>query len=188
MSSVKLFYAVLFSGFILYFVLYSFLVRKLPALPVVKIYFEEEETPKSDIHLQQYFAGETSLNLKPGDLQMADGDRFSPPVQDIEISARDEKTLFNITSEKEQNADKRDILKSFLEGLGMPVNESLESLADISTNAPSRVRRDGALLPKLMMKIDRDLNLEIGKPCPTSHLNEGRFLLLYALYNINAHN
>lgn len=186
MSSVKVFYGILFSGLVLYFLLYSFLVRKLPALPVVKIYFEDE-TPESDIHLQQFFSHETSLNLKAG--EMADGMRFSPPEQELEISAKEEEEkLIEITSEKEQGAVKRDILLSFLEGLGMPANESQESIADISTKAPSQVNPDGASLPKLMKKLDEDFKLEIGKPCPTSHLNEGKFHSMFVYFLQNAHN
>ncbi|XP_078383624.1 beta-1,4-galactosyltransferase 5-like [Oculina patagonica] len=172
MSSLKVFYGLLLSGLVLYFLLYSFLVRKLPALPVVKIYFEDETT-ESGLHLQQYFSHETSLNIKAGEI--ADGKRFSPSEQGLEISAREEEEKLNeITSEKEQGAVKKDILLSFLEGLGMPTNQNneQESVADISTNAPPRVNPNGASLPKLMKTLDEDFNLEIGKPCPTIHLNE----------------
>ncbi|KAL9962614.1 hypothetical protein ACROYT_G031734 [Oculina patagonica] len=172
MSSLKVFYGLLLSGLVLYFLLYSFLVRKLPALPVVKIYFEDETT-ESGLHLQQYFSHETSLNIKAGEI--ADGKRFSSSEKELEISAREEEEKLNeITSEKEQGAVKKGILLSFLEGLGMPANQNneQESVADISTNAPPRVNPNGALLPKLMKKLDEDFNLEIDKPCPTSHFNE----------------
>lgn len=175
MSSLKVFYGILLTGLILYCVLYSFLVRKLPAFPVVKIYFEEE-TSKTDVHLQ-YFARETSMSLNPD--VTSDGDRVSPVMQELEISVKEEKTLAEITTEKEQGREKRNMVMSFLEGLGIPVNKSLEFVRDTSTEAPLLVNPDGASFPELMKKIDENFNLEIGKPCPASHLNEGTFNSLF---------
>ena len=177
MSSLKAFYGILLTGLILYCLLYSFLVRKLPSFPVVKIFFEEE-TPKTDVHLQQYFSRETSLSLKAG--VMLNGDHAFPVKQELEISAKEEKTLAEITTEKEQGGEKTNMVISFLEGLGIPVNKSLEFVDDTSTEAPSLVNPDGASLPELMRKIDENFHLEIGKPCPASHLNEGTFNSLFA--------
>lgn len=189
MPSVKVFYVILFSGLVLYFLLYSLLVRKLPGLPVVKIYFEDE-SPKNDIYSQQYFAHEKSPNFEANKIEESDLST-SPPAQ--EFFAREEKPSIEITNEEQQRA-KRDILLSFLEGLGIPVNKIEMPLADTSRNAPPLVNPNGVSLRKLMKKFDEDLSLETDKPCPRSHLDEGMFtkfhslpLLVYLIRKQRAH-
>lgn len=157
MHTVKLFYIILFLGLVLYFLLYSILIKK---LPVVKIYFEDD-TPMTNFHLQQDFTSETLAG------KMEDSGPFSAGQG---ISAR--------KGEKEEQDAKREVLLSFLEGLGIPKVEEV----DISTRAPARVNPNGASLPKLMKKIDESFDLSIDKACPTSHLTKGKFdfVLVYA--------
>lgn len=166
MHTVKLFYIILFLGLVLYFLLYSILIKK---LPVVKIYFEDD-TPMTNFHLQQDFTSETLAG------KMEDSGPFSAGQG---ISARaDETAPKEITSEKEGQDARREVLLSFLEGLGIPKVEEV----DISTRAPARVNPNGASLPKLMKKIDESFDLSIDKACPTSHLTKGKFdfVLVYA--------
>jgi len=170
MPSVKLvFYAVLLSGLVLYFLLYSFLVRKLPALPVVKIYFEDEP-PKTDVYTQQHLA---SMNFEAGKIA-AESIHLAPPPEQEFYFEREEKPSIETTNEKEHTA-KRGILLSFLDGLGIPVNNKEMPVTDISRNTPQLVNPSGVSLRKLMKKIDEDLSLEADKSCPIIHLDEGMF-------------
>ena len=173
MSSVKAFYAVLLSGLVLYFLLYSFLVRKLPGMPVVKIYFEDEP-PKTDVYSQQYLAHEKSMDFEA--VEIAESNLSAPPPEQEFYFEREEKPSI----EKEHTA-KRDILLSYLDGLGIPVNKEEMSVTAISRNAPSPlVNPSGVSLRKLMKKFDEDLSLEVDKPCPISHLDEGMFTILHS--------
>ena len=171
MPSVKVFYGVLLSGMLLYFFLYSFLVRKLPGMPVVKIYFEDEP-PKTDMYSPQYVAHEKSMDFEAGKM-VESNFSTSPPMQDFYFE-REENPSMEITNENEQTA-KKDILLSFLDGLGMPVNDEEMAVADVSRNDPPLVNPTGVSLRKLMEKFNEDLSFEADKPCPTSHLNEGMF-------------
>lgn len=171
MPSVKIFYAVLLSGLILYFLLYSFLVRKLPGMPVVKIYFEDEP-PKTDVYSQQYLTHEKSMDFEA--VKIAESNLSAPPpVQEFYFES-EEKPSIEITNEKEHTAG-RDILLSFLNGLGIPVNKEEMSVTATSRTAPPLVNPNGVSLRKLMKKFDEDLSFEADKPCPISHLNEGMF-------------
>ena len=177
MSSVKAFYAVLLSGLVLYFLLYSFLVRKLPGIPVVKIYFEDER-PKTDVYSQQYLAHEKSMDFEA--VEIAESNLSAPPQEQEFYFEREEKPSIEIANEKEHTA-KRDILLSFLDGLGIPVNKEEMSVTAISRNAPPPlVNPSGVSLRKLMKKFGEDLTLEVDKPCPISHLDEGMFTILHS--------
>lgn len=171
MPSVKVFYAVLLSGLVLYFLLYSFLVKKLPGMPVVKIYFEDEP-PKTDVYSQQYLAHENSMDFEA--VKIAESNLSAPPPEQEFYFEREEKPSIKVTNEKEHTA-KRDILLSFLDGLGIPVNKEEMSVTAISRNAPLLVNPSGVSLRKLMKKFDEDLSLEADRPCPISHLDEGMF-------------
>ena len=175
MTSVKVFYVVLLSGLVLYFLLYSFLVRKLPGMPVVKIYFEDEP-PKTYVYSQQYLAHKTSMDLEAG--KIAESNHLAPPPVQEFYSEREEEPSIEIANEKENTA-KRDILLSFLDGLGIPVNKEEMPVTDISRNPPPLVNPSGVSLRKLMKKFDedltQDLSFEADRSCPISHLNEGLF-------------
>lgn len=171
MPSVKVFYLVLLSGLVLYFLLYSFLVRKLPAMPVVKIYFEDEP-PITDVYSQQYLAHEKSMDFENGKIE--ESNHLAPPQAQEFYFEREEKPSIEIANEREHTA-KRDILLSFLDGLGIPVNKEEMPATDISRNTPPLVNPSGVSLRKLMKKFDEDLSLEADKSCPISHLDEGTF-------------
>lgn len=171
MPSVKVFYLVLLSGLVLYFLLYSFLVRKLPAMPVVKIYFEDEP-PITDVYSQQYLAHEKSMDFENGKIE--ESNHLAPPQAQEFYFEREEKPSTEIANEREHTA-KRDVLLSFLDGLGIPVNKEEMPVADISRNTPPLVNPSGVSLRKLMKKFDEDLSLEADKSCPISHLDEGTF-------------
>lgn len=175
MPSVKAVYTVLLSGLVLYFLLYIFLVKKLPAMPRVKIYFEDEP-PQTDMYSQQYIAHENSMDFEAGKIAESNLSK-SPPVQEFYFE-REEKPSMEITNENEQTA-RRDIM-SFLEGLGIPENKEEMPVAATSDNASPLENASGVSLRKLMKKFDEDFSLEADKPCPTSHLNEGMFRKLHS--------
>lgn len=175
MPSVKVLYAVLFSCLVLYFLLYIFLVKKLPAMPKVKIYFGDEP-PQTDMYSQQYIAHENSMDFEADEIAESNLSK-SPPVQEFYFEGK-EKPSMEISNENEQTA-KRDIM-SFLEGLGIPENKEKMPVAVTSSNASPLENTSGVSLRKLMKKFDEDFSLEANKPCPTSHLNEGMFRKLHS--------
>ena len=140
-------------------------------MPVVKIYFEDEP-PKTDVYSQQYLAHENSMDFEA--VKIAESNLSAPPPEQEFYFEREEKPSIEITNEKEHTA-KRDILLSFLDGLGIPVNKEEMSVTAISRNAPLLVNPSGVSLRKLMKKFDEDLSLEADRPCPISHLDEGMF-------------
>jgi len=167
MSPVKAFYAVLLSGLVLYFLLYGFLVRKRPATPVVKIYFEDEP-PMTDVYSQQHLA---PMDFEAGKIA-AENNHLSPTPELEFYFQREEKPSIEIAHEKERTAE-RDALLSFLDGLGIPVKNEEMPVKDILRNTPSLVNPSGVSLRDLMKKFDEDLSLEADKSCPISHLDEG---------------
>ena len=175
MSSGKAVYTVLLSGLVLYFLLYILLVKKLPAMPRVKIYFGDEP-PRTDMYSQQYIAHENLMDFEADKIEESNLSK-SPPVQEFYFE-REEKPSMEITNENEQTA-KRDIM-SFLEGIGIPENKEEMPVAATSSNASPLQNTSGVSLRKLMKKFDEDFSLEADKPCPTTHLNEGMFRKLHS--------
>ena len=171
MSPFKVFNLVLISGTVLYFLLYVLTIGHLPHVPVVKIYFEEEPSEGDLAYFPRDFTHETSLNFGAGIMKDDGLNSSSTP----ELSVKDERASEELTGEKENSA-KRSSLLSFLEGLGVPINKARILMAsDISNNVLPRVNPNGFSLAKLMEKMDKEFNLESGTPCPTSHLNSGKF-------------
>lgn len=171
MSPFKAFNLVLISGTVLYFLLYVLTIGHLPHVPVVKIYFEEEPSEGDLAYFPRDFTHETSLNFGAGIMKDDGLNSSSTP----ELTAKDERASEELTGEKENSA-KRSSLLSFLEGLGVPINKARILMAsDISNNVLPRVNPNGFSLAKLMEKMDKEFNLESGTPCPTSHLNSGKF-------------
>ena len=112
-------------------------------------------------------------------VKITESNLSTPPPEQEFYFEREEKPSIEIANEKEHTA-KRDILLSFLDGLGIPVNKEEISVAAISPNAPPLVNPSGVSLRKLMKKFDEDLSLEADKPCPISHLDEGLFTIFHS--------
>lgn len=162
MPSFKALYGILLSGLVLYFLIYSLIVKK---LPVVKIYFED--TRQSEVRLRQDIVYDLPLAAN-----RITNESLTPISEDLSI----EEKLHNaaeVTGQKEQDSTVE--IFSFLEGLGVPVNKADISPVNIpETQVPPRVNPNGVSLPWLMRKMDRYMNLSADKPCPTGHLRKGK--------------
>ena len=162
MSKMKVVYGILLSGLVLYFLLYSLIVRK---LPVVKIYFEAETQDIDNVRLEQDGVHDSSLKA---DGRIASVHKFN--------SSREETAQNSNVAEGSRGKEKsfRGEILLFLQDLGVPLNKADIFPENNPTKSPPRINPNGASLPMLMRKMDEDLNISADKPCPTSHLKKGK--------------
>lgn len=171
MPAFKAIYGILLFLLVLYLVIYGFIVRK---LFVVKIYFETAKTVNT--LLQKDSAFDSTLS----DKHLSSG---------VELSSWNKSSLRNLVERIPETLDNvKDEIVSFLEDLGVKVNEADISSIKKPTTPPPQVNPNGASLPNLIRKMDKRFNFSAYKPCPNGHLSKGKLVSrIYVIIRVHFH-
>ena len=163
MPAFKAVYEILIFALFLYLLIYGFIVRK---LFVVKIYFETKNM--DNILLQKDSAFDSTLS----DKALSSG---------VELSSWDKSSLRNLVGRIPETLldNAKGGILSFLQDLGVKVNEADISSSKKPTTPPPQVNPNGASLLILIREMDKSFNFSADKPCPKSHLSKGNLLRVF---------